>query len=62
MDVEMQKANHNRSTGDQINAVYLVNNTNYCSCSHCKLTQVTTDLAMSFGMTKFLNIQYVSEM
>ena len=36
VDVEMQKSNHNRSTGDQINAVCLVNNTNYCSCSHWK--------------------------
>jgi len=56
MDVEMQKANHNTSNGDQINAVYLVNNTNYCSCRQCKHTQVNTDLAMSFGMTKFVNI------
>jgi len=62
VDVEMQKSNHNRSTGDQINAVCLVNNTNYCSCSHWKHTQVTSDLAMSSGMTKFMNIQYVSEM
>jgi hypothetical protein len=62
MDVEMHKANDSRSTSDQINAVYSVNSTNYRSCSHCKHTQVTTDLAMSSGMTRFMNIQYVSEM
>jgi hypothetical protein len=62
MDVEMQKANH---IGDQITAVYSVNNANVCSCNNCcgdsRHKQVTTDLVMSSGTTKFLHTQYVSE-
>jgi hypothetical protein len=65
MDVEMQKANHNGSTGDQINAVYSINNANFCSYNNCcgdsRHKQVTTDLVMSSGTTKFLHTQYVSE-
>jgi hypothetical protein len=60
MDFEMQKANHNGSTGDQITAVYSVNNTNHYCCDS-KHKQVTTDLVMSSGTSKFMHTQYVSE-